>query len=123
MHYRLSDHAPVRKGSGGGTRQAWVQATISHPTGSSCRLPVDVLISTGAGGGNYASGLSFAQWRETQGGGGGMFISKGKGLLRAASSIQNEVPLMNIVRSCEIPLVFRPEDRVKRITYKGYPMG
>ena len=39
----------------GHDRHGWVKATIWHPTRSCCRLPVDVLLDTGAGGGKYAS--------------------------------------------------------------------
>lgn len=89
-------------------------------------MPVDVLIDTGAGGGNYAS-ESFVRSIERNARGGERIISsKGKGSLRAANPIQSGVPPMNIVGSCDIPLVFMPEDRVRRVTVRvveGLPYG
>lgn len=89
-------------------------------------MPVDVLIDTGAGGGNYAS-ESFVRSIERNARGGERIISsKGKGSLRAANPIQSGVPPVNIVGSCDIPLVFMPEDRVRRVTVRvveGLPYG
>lgn len=114
--HAISDCAPVK--NGGETLQAWVKATIWHPTRSSCRLPVEVLIDTGAGGGNYASeSFVFAAERNAKGGW-GIISSKGKCLLTAANPIQSGVSPRYTVGSCDIPLVFMPEDPVRRMTVR-----
>ena len=73
------------------------------------------------------SALVFVRSIERNARGGERIISsKGKGSLRAANPIQSGVPPMNIVGSCDIPLVFMPEDRVRRVTVRvveGLPYG
>lgn len=49
--------APIRR------PQLWVDAKVWHPHKVSMRLPVTVLLDTGAGGGNY---VSFAFWLSVQ---------------------------------------------------------
>ena len=69
-------------------------------------------------GGNHASEY-FVHSVERHGRVGERIISsKGKGLLRAANPIHSGVAPMNIVGSCDIPLVFTPEDRVRRMTVR-----
>ena len=89
-------------------------------------MPVHVLVDTGAGGGNYASESFVRSVERNVRGGQRMISSKGKGWLRAANPTQSGVPPMNIIGSCDIPLVFSPEDRVRRLTVrvvKGLPYG
>ena len=53
-------------------------------------------------------------------------IHRRNGLLWAANLIQRGVPPLNVVGSCDIPLVFIPEDRVRRMTVRvvtGLPYG
>lgn len=70
--------------------------------------------------------LSFARLSETQEGGEKTIRSEGKGLVRAANLTQSGVSPMNIVGSCDIPLVFMPEDRARRMAVRvveGLPYG
>ena len=48
-----------------------------------------------------------------------MISFNGKRLLRAAESTRGRVSPMIIVKSFELPLVFMPEDRVRRMTVRG----
>lgn len=70
--------------------------------------------------------LSFARLSETQEGGEKTIRSEGKGLVRAANLTPSGVSPMNIVGLCDIPLVFMPEDRVRRMAVRvaeGLPYG
>ena len=104
----------------------WVKAVVWHATRTSCRIPVEVLVDTGAGGGNYAS-AAFASSIEHNGRKGQFALSsKGKGWLRAANPPDSAVPPMKVVGSCEIPLVFAPEDKARNVSVRvveGLPYG
>lgn len=80
----ISANASV-KDRGGNSRQVRVKARIWHPTGTSCLLPVDVLVDTRAGGGNYASESFVRSVERNVSGGRSITSSRGKGLLRAAN--------------------------------------
>ena len=88
------------------------------------RLPVSVLLDTGAGGGNYVSGTfweSICKW-------GGIpnrnIDKRGAGVLKAANPETSKVPPMEILGSSTIPIIFPPEDRVRNVSVrvvKGFP--
>ena len=100
---------------GRGAKQVWVNAFVWHQTKTSCRIPVEVLVDTGAGGGNYASEAFVRSVEHSGRGGQSMVSSSGQGWLRAANPASSATPPMKIAGSCELPLVFRPEDRVRKV--------
>ena len=100
---------------GMGAKQVWVRAFVWHDTRTSYRIPVEVLVDTGAGGGNYSS-TAFVRSVERSGREGQSVMSpREQALLRAANPTSSEVPSMKISGSCELPLVFSPEDRVRKV--------
>ena len=99
------------------TPQVWIQGRLRHATRRSCRVPVEVLVDTGAGGGNYTS-LAFTKTVQTNLWGGRSIISSaGKGLLRAANPRNSRVCPMEVIGSCVISMVFSPVDRVFRLSF------
>ena len=99
------------------TPQVWIQGRLWHATRLSCRVPVEVLVDTGAGGGDYTS-LAFTKTIQTNLWGGRSIISSaGKGLLRAANPRNSRVCLMEVIGSCVISMVFSPVDRVFRLSF------
>ena len=100
------------------TPQVWIRGKLWHATRLSCRVPVEVLVDTGAGGGNYAS-LSFMETVQTNMWGGKVIISSaGKGFLRAVNPKDSAIPPIEVIGSCVIPVVFPPIDRVFRISFR-----
>ena len=98
------------------TPQVWIRGKLWHATRLSCRVPVEVLVDTGAGGGNYTS-LAFMETVQTNLWGGKAIISSaGKGFLRAANPKDSAIPPMEVIGSGVIPVVFPPIDRVFRIS-------
>ena len=100
------------------TSQVWVHATLWHATSWSRRLPIAVLVDTGADGGNYES------IKERDGWGKSLINPTGKGLLTAANPKNSAVPPMEVVSSCLLPLVFAPVDQIFRVKFrvvKGLP--
>lgn len=96
------------------SKQVWVSAFVWHPTKTSCQIPVEVLVDTGAGGDNYAS-VAFMYSIECRGGGGqSLTSSRGQGWLRVASPTNSAVPPMKIPGSCELPLLFSQEDKMRK---------
>ena len=93
----------------------WVYAFVWHQARTSCRISVEVLVDTGAGGGNYAS-AAFVHTGEHSGRGGRSMIGpRGQGWLRAANLRISTTPPMKIAGSCKLPLVFTPENRVREV--------
>ena len=105
------------------TSQVWVHATWWHATSSSRRLPIAVLVDTGAGGGNYVSRQFIESIEERDGWGKSLINPTGKGLLSAANPKNSAVPPMEVVGSCLLSLVLAPVDlfRVKFRVMKGLP--
>ena len=100
------------------TPQVWIRGKLWHATRLSCRVPVEVLVDTGAGGGDYIS-LAFTETVQTNLWGGKAIISSaGKGFLRAARPKDSAIPPMEVIGSCVIPVVFPPIDRVFRISFR-----
>ena len=98
--------------------QVWIVAKVWHPTRLSHRVPVEVLVDTGAGGGNYTS-LSFTKTVEGHLHEGRSIInSSGKGFLRAANPRDSDVSPMEVIGSCLIPLIFTPVYRVFRVPFR-----
>ena len=98
------------------TPHVWIRGKLWHATRLSCRVPVEVLVDTGAGGGNYAS-LVFMKTVQTNLWGGKAIISSaGKGFLRAANPKGSAIPPMEVIGSGVKPVVFPPIDRVFRIS-------
>ena len=111
---------------GAGSKQVWVRAFVWHHTKTSCRIPVEVLVDTGAGGGNYSSAAFVRSVERSGRGGQSVMSSRGQGWLRAANPTNSAVPPMRISGSCELPLVFSPEDRVRKVLVRvveGLPYG
>ena len=54
---------------GVGAKQVWVRAFVWYHTRTSCHIPVEVLVDTGAGGGKYSS-AAFVRSVERSGRGG-----------------------------------------------------
>ena len=99
------------------TPQVWIRGRLWHATRLSCRVPVKVLVDTGAGGRNYTS-LTFTKTVQTNLWGGRPIISSaGKVLLRAANPRNSGVSPMEVIGSCLIPMVFSPVDKVFRISF------
>ena len=100
------------------TPQVWIRGRLWHATRLSCRIPVEVLVDTGAGGGNYTS-LNFTKTVQTNLWGGRALINPaGKGSLRAANPKDSAVPPMEVIGSCVIPMMFSPVDKVFRISFR-----
>ena len=98
--------------------QVWIRRKLWHADRLSCRVLVEVLVDTEAGGGNYTS-LTFTKTVQTNLRGGRSIIgSAGKGFLRAANPRNSGVSPMEVIRSCVIPMVFPPVDRVFRISFR-----
>lgn len=109
-----------------GSKQVWVKGIVWHPRKASCRIPVNVLVGTGAGGGRYASAAFVKSIEDSARGGQPLLSSRGKGWLRAASPRGRKQPPMEISGSCEIPVVFNPEDKVRNVAVRvveGLPYG
>ena len=91
------------------------------------RIPVDLLLDSGAGGGNYASeSLWNSLCRRHPSFHAKLLDSRGRGALRAANPTEQKVPPMVIIGSCRLPLVFPPEDKVWRVLFRvvrGLPYG
>ena len=68
----MTSKHPVTAALNSRAKQAWVSATIWNPFRVSSRVPVTVLVDSGAGGGNYASEIvietvkSMVPGKETQ---------------------------------------------------------
>ena len=106
------------------TSLVWVHATLWHATSSSRRLPIAILVDTGAGGGNYVSRRFIESIEERDGWGKSLVNRTGKGLLSAANPKNSAVPPMEVVGSCLLPLVFAPVDQIFRVKFrvvKGLP--
>ena len=100
------------------TPQGWIRGKLWHATRLSCRVPVEVLVDSGVGGGNYAS-LAFIETVQTNLWGGKAIISSaGKGFLRAANPKDSAIPPMEVIGSCVIPVMFPPINRVFRISFR-----
>ena len=105
--------------------QLWVHGTVWHSKRVRPRIPVEILLDTGAGGGSYMSvGLycTLRQWgRVSQ-----KLSTRGKGALHAANSTHCNIPPMRVLGSARIPIVFLPEDCVHNIAVRiveGLPYG
>ena len=88
------------------------------------RLPIAVLVDTGAGGVNYVSRQFIESIEEPDGWGKSPVNPTEKDLLSAANPKNSAVPPMEVVGSCLLPLVFAPVDqifRVKNRVVKGLP--
>ena len=106
------------------TSQVWVHATLWHATSSSRRLPIAVLVDTGAGGGNYVSRQFIESIEERKGCGKSLIHPTGKGLLSASNPKYSAVPPIEVVGSCLLPLGFAPVDQIFRVklrVVKGLP--
>ena len=83
------------------------------------RIPVEILIDTGAGEGNY---ISMAFWRSIQSWGGSAGQRKlnrrGSGSLQAANPVGSKVPGMEMVGTTVLPVVLPPEDRARNIAVR-----
>ena len=90
----------------------WVRAFVWHHTRTRCRIPVEVLVNTGAGGGNYFSAAFVRSVERSWRGGQSVMSPRGQGRLREASPTSNAVPPTKMSGSCELLLVFSPEKRV-----------
>ena len=100
------------------TSQVWVHATLWHATRSSRRLPIAVLVDTGAGGGSYVSRQFIESMEERDGWGKSLINPTGKGLLSAANPKISAVPPMEVVDSCLLPLVFVPVGQIFRVKFR-----
>ena len=106
------------------TSQVWIHETLWHATSSSRRLPIAVLVGTGAGGGSYVSRQIIESIEERDDWGTSLINPTGKGLLSAANQKNSAVPPMEMVGSCLLPLVFAPVDKIFRVKFrlgKGLP--
>ena len=91
---------------------------------SSRRLPIAVLMDTGAGEGNYVSRQFIEPIEERDGWGKSPINPTGDGLLHAANPANSAVPPMEVVGSRLLPLVFAPVDQIFRVKFrvmKGLP--
>ena len=97
----------------------WVQGSLWNPRRVAGRIPVEILIDTGAGEGNY---ISMAFWRSIQSWGGSAGQRKlnrrGSGSLQAANPVGSKAPGMEIVGTTVLPVVLPPEDRARDIAVR-----
>ena len=106
--------------------QAWVRAHLWNPHTRQRGLFVNVLLDSGAGGGNYASASFVRGIERSEYKGKNMISRRGKGRLLAANPINSKVPPMDILGTCLLALVFPPIDgifRAKVRVVKGLPYG
>ena len=121
----MSNNNSVFAGTTRDAQQLWVHAHVWHHRKSSHRLPVTVLLDTGAGGGNYASHRwwkSLVPWGNVT----GKLCTIGSGFLRAANPSGSNIPPMRIRGSAVIPIRFHPKDRVRKVWVRvvdGLPYG
>ena len=107
-------------------KQVWVRAFVWHHTRTSYRIPVELLVDTGAGGESYSSATFVRSVERSERGGPKVMNPRGQGWLRAANPTNSAVPPMKNPGSCEPPLVFSPEDRVRKVLVrmvKDLPYG
>ncbi|CAN0570094.1 unnamed protein product, partial [Laminaria digitata] len=122
---RQGDEGDGRLAATRSGQQLWVQGRLWDPRRVAGRIPVGILIDTGAGGGNY---ISLAFWSSVRSWGGSAGRRKlnrrGRGSLQAANPAGSKVPGMEIMGSTVLPIVLPPEDRARDISVrvvKGLP--
>lgn len=101
-------------------QQLGVRARVWHPTRSSCRTLVAVLLGIGAGGGNYCRAMHQQScWKRHKRGDSAMGSSrlntKGQGFLHVANPASIRGPPTSVVGPIFIPLVLI--QRLRRITF------
>ena len=100
-------------------RQLWVQGRLWNPRRVAGRIPVGILIDTGAGGGDY---VSLAFWRSIQSWGGiagrRKLSRRGRGSLQAANPAGSKVPGMEIIGSTMLPIALPLEDKARDISVR-----
>ena len=99
-------------------KHAWVRATVWSPFRVSSRVPVTVLVDSGAGGGNYASETFIGTVQSTLPGKEqkSIIAPVGRVYLRAANPQTSNTPPMKVIGTCILPLVFKRVDRVFQVT-------
>ena len=101
------------------SQKLWVQGRLWDRRKVAGRIPVGILIDTGAGGGDY---VSLAFWKSVQSWGSSAGRRKlkrrGKGSLQAANPAGSKVPGMEIMGSTVLPIVLPPEDRARDIAVR-----
>ena len=106
-------------------RQVWIRIHLWNPSNAECPLPIDTLLDTGAGGGDYVS-VSF--WLTILDWSGNRLILRtrksDRGALRAANPNGSTVPPLRIIGSSVIPVLFPLETRARKVrirVVKGIP--
>ena len=105
--------------------QLWVHRTVWHSKRVRPRIPVEILLDTGAGGGSYMSVALYCTLRQW-GGVSQKLSTRGKGALHAANPTHCNIPPMRVSGSARIPIVSLPEDCVHKIAVsvvEGLPYG
>ena len=109
-----------------GTHQAWVRANLWNKRARQRSQVINVLLDSGAGGGNYASTAFIRGVERTEYAGRNMISKRGRGRLRAANPENSGVPPMDILGTRIIFLVFPPVDGIfgaKVRVVEGLPVG
>lgn len=108
-----ADLAPAqRKVATRGSPQAWVRAYLWNKRARQRGRVFNVLIDSGAGGGNYASAKFIHEIEHAEYNSRSMISKKGRGRLRAANPESSKEPPMSILGTCFLSLVFPPVDGV-----------
>ena len=81
------------------------------------RIPVEILLDTGAGGGSYMSVALYCTLRQW-GGVSQKLSTRGKGALHEANPNHCNIPPMRVLGSARLPIVFLPEDCVHNIAVR-----
>ena len=92
----------------------WVRAFVWHHTRTIFRILMELLVDTGARGGNYSSVASVRSVKRSVSGVQSVVSSTGQGWLKAVNPTSRTVPPKKITGSCELPLAISPEDRVRK---------
>ena len=97
-------------------QQLWVHGKLWNPRRVAGRIPVGILIDTGAAVDNYIL-LTFWSSVQTWGGSAGRrkLSLRGRGSLQAANPAGTKVPVMEIVGSTVMPIVLPPDDEARNI--------
>lgn len=93
---------------------------VWHHTRTSCRIRVEVvLVDTGAGGGNYSSATFVRSGQRSGYGGESIMNPRRQEWVKGVNPTSSVIPLMKMSGSCELPLVFSPNDSVRKALVRG----
>ena len=103
--------------------QLWIRGEIGRVGRKRKTWPIDILLDTGAGGGNY---MSLELWFRVRTLARCRLNRSSAGALEAANPSDSGVPPMRIFGHVTIPIMFDSDSRVRNVTVRvvdGLPYG